>query len=482
MVLPVLINQNQGAFVKDRLLAHNILIFQDILKGYRRKHISPRCVMKVDLSKSYDSIDWNCLEDILTAFCFPGPFIKWIMTCLKDSSYSILLNGRIQGCFTGRKGLRQGDPISLLLFVLIMEYFTRSLIQATQDKVFKFHPRCKKLRLVSLCFADDLVLFRKGNNTSVQVIQAFFKSFSVVSGLTANLENEILKEIQIAEGDFPLKYLGVPLRPTKWQAGDCDGILKKIRLKLFHWSNRHLSFAGKTQLIHSVLLGIRAFWMSIFMLPKKVIVEIDHLCRKFLWGSSGRNDNRSKLHLTNWDQVCLPKQMGGVGFKNSVKWNMVLLAKYIWAVSTKQDVLWVKWIDAIYLKGQSIWDYKLQVDVSWYWRKLIKVSTVINAGILAEASVKNKLHTSKLYDLLGWLKWMKGKPKGLQQKLLAAGLAAVVYLVWRNKDHCLYNQCSFSVNSVFTVLQNSLYARVKNFPRSKLSSKDVRFLESVNLL
>ncbi|XP_062103417.1 uncharacterized protein LOC133814477 [Humulus lupulus] len=389
-------------------------------------------------------------------------------------------------------------------------------------------------------FTDDLVLFCKGNNTSVQVIQACFKSFSVVSGLTANLEkskiyfgglsmNEtsgILKEIQIAEGDFPLKYLGVPLRPRKWQAGDCDSILKKIRLKLFHWSNRHLSFAGKTQLIHSVLLGIRAFWMSIFMLPKKVIAEIDHLCRKFLWGSSGRNDNRSKLHLTNWDQ----------------------------------DVLWVKWIDAIYLKGQSIWDYKLQVDVSWYWRKLIKLSTVINAGFLAEASVKNKLHTSKLYELLvhkdrvpfyhvvwcnlsmpkhrfilwqatlghlltrdnlikchlqisselcpvcelqqechghlffqcpfsqmvrqrvaswlicdvwpihyqGWLKWMKGKPKGLQQKLLAAGLAAVVYLVWWNRNHCLYNQCSFSVNSVFAVLQNSLFARVKNLPRSKL--------------
>ncbi|XP_062089422.1 uncharacterized protein LOC133795953 [Humulus lupulus] len=484
MVLPVLINQNQGAFVKDRLLANNILIFQDILKG--------------------------------------------------------------------RKGLRQGDPISPLLFVLIMEYFTRSLIQATQDKVFKFHPRCKKMRLVSLCFANDLVLFCKGNNTSVQVIQACFKSFSVVSGLTANLEkskiyfgglsvNEtsgILKDIQIAEGDFPLKYLGVPLRPTKWQAGDCDGILKKIRLKLFHWSNRHLSFAGKTQLIHSVLLGIKAFWMSIFMLPKKVIAEIDHLCRKFLWGSSGRNDNRSKLHLTNWDQVCLPKQMGGVGFKNSVKWNMVLLAKYIWVVSTKQDVLWVKWIDAIYLKGQSIWDYKLQVDVSWYWRKLIKLSTIINAGILAEASVKNKLHTSKLYDLLvhkdrvpfyhvvwcnlsmpkhRFILWQATLRNLLTRDNLikchlqiSSELCPVCELQQECHGH-LFFQCPFSqmvrqrvaswLNcvvwpihyqgwlkwmkgkpKVFTVLQNSLYARVKNLPRSKLSSKDVRFLESVNLL
>ncbi|XP_062103131.1 uncharacterized protein LOC133814152 [Humulus lupulus] len=494
----------------------------------------------------------------------------------------------VQGCFTGRKGLRQGNPISPLLLVLIMEYFARFLIQATQNKDFKFHPRCKKLSLVSLCFADDLVLFCKGNNTSVQVIQACFKSFSAVSGLTTNLEKsrvyfgglskketrDILKELQYAEGEFPLKYLGVPLRPTKWKAGDYDNIIKKIKLKLYHWSNRHLSFAGKSQLIHSVLLGIRAFWMSIFLLPKKVIVEIDHLCRKFLWGTNSRNDNRSKLHLTAWDQVCLPKQLGGVGFKEGVKWNMVLLAKYIWDVSSKQDILWVKWIDAIYLKGQSIWDYKLQSDVSWYWRKLIKLSTVINSEILIKATVRNKLNTSKLYGQLvhkdrvhyvhvvwcnltlpkhrfilwqatlrhlltrdnllkchlqlpsdlcptcelqqechdhlffqcqfsqmvrhrvaewlncdvwpvqyqGWIEWMKGKPKGIQQKILAAGLAAAVYLIWWNRNHCLYNLCSLSVNSVISLLQKSLFARIKNLPSSKLTSKDVIFLERINLL
>ncbi|XP_062085698.1 uncharacterized protein LOC133791797 [Humulus lupulus] len=84
MVLPSLVHQNQGAFVKNRLLAHNILILQDIIKGYKRKNISPRCVMKIDLSKAYDMLDWNFLEDILTEFCFPDKFIKWAMACLKD--------------------------------------------------------------------------------------------------------------------------------------------------------------------------------------------------------------------------------------------------------------------------------------------------------------------------------------------------------------------------------------------------------------
>ncbi|XP_062112946.1 uncharacterized protein LOC133824095 [Humulus lupulus] len=302
----------QGSLPKGLNNAMLSLIPEDILKGYKRRHISPRCVMKVDLSKAYDSIDWQCLEDILAAFCFLGQFINWVMVCLKDSSYSILMNGRVQCSFIGRKGLRQGDPMSPLLFVLVMEYFTRLLIQATQNKEFRFHPRCKKLKLVSLCFADDLVLFCKGDDASVQVIQDCFKSFSRASGLTANLDKsrvyfgglteketkEILKGLHYTEGTFPLKYLGVPLRPTKWKARDCATIIKKIHLKLHHWSSRHLSFAGKAQLIHSVLLGIRAFWMSIFLLPKSVLTEIDHICRKFLWGTSSRNENRSKIHLT----------------------------------------------------------------------------------------------------------------------------------------------------------------------------------------
>lgn len=141
------------------------------------------------------------------------------------------------------------------------------------------------------------------------------------------------------------------MRPTKWKVGDCAAILRKMHLKLHHWSNRHLSSARKTQLIQYVLMGLRAFWMSIFLLPKSVISEIDHLCRKFLWDASNANENRSKLHFTRWDQVCLPKQFGGLGLKEGTKCNMVLLVKYLWAVSSKQDILGMKWIDVIYLKG-----------------------------------------------------------------------------------------------------------------------------------
>ncbi|XP_062075420.1 uncharacterized protein LOC133779477 [Humulus lupulus] len=361
-VLPSLVHQNRGAFVQGRSIAHNVMILQDILKNYRRKNTSPRCAIKIDISKAYDTVDWKFVEDLLNALNFPTRFIQLIMICIKSSSYSLLMNGRFQGGFLGAKGLRQGDPLSPLIFVLIMEYMTRCFHHAAIDSIFRYHPLCKILKLINLCFADDLIILSKGSIQSIKVIKEVLEGFSSSTGLFINVsksqiffggvdsreKREILKDIGLAEGCFPLKYLGVPLRPTKWKAEDCGIISKKIRLRLNTWGSRHLSFAGRIQLIQSVLVGLRNYWMSVFILPQSVSKGVEKLCRGFLWGLNG---NKSRLHVASWEKVCLPKPYGGLGFKEGSKWNQAILAKYIWAITEKRDILWVKWVNNIYLKG-----------------------------------------------------------------------------------------------------------------------------------
>uniref|UniRef100_A0A803QIR6 Uncharacterized protein n=1 Tax=Cannabis sativa TaxID=3483 RepID=A0A803QIR6_CANSA len=132
--------------------------------------------------------------------------------------------------------------------------------------------------------------------------------------------------MQMEEGSFPLKYLGVHLRPTQWKASDCGVIIDKLNKNLDCWASQNLSFTGRAQLIHSILLGSRNFWMSIFILPYKVTATIDKSCRDFLWGLNG---NRSKLHLPSWEKVCLPKKLGGISFCEGRKWNMALMAKFL---------------------------------------------------------------------------------------------------------------------------------------------------------
>ncbi|XP_062075850.1 uncharacterized protein LOC133779975 [Humulus lupulus] len=374
LVLHDLIQLNQGAFIRGHSIAHNIMIFQDLIKNYGRTSTSPRCAIKIDLSKAYDTVDWQFLEDLLRALCFPMKFIGWIMACLKNTSYSLLMNGRVQGSFKGKKGLRQGDPMSPLLFVLIMEYLTRSLQLAAQNSKFRFHPMCKSLKLLN---ADDLILFCKGTRSAVSIFKEVLVKFSAATGLSINANKShiffggviaterriIAQEIQLPEGSFPL--------------------------------NKHLSFAGQMLLIHSVLFGLHNYWMSIFVLPQSIVKEVEKLCRGFLWGISG---NRSKLHIASWQQVCLPKVYGGLGFRDGANRNRAILAKYIWTISKKPDILWVKWINAIYLKGFNFWNYTLKPDNSWYWRKLCHLRGKFSQTEFLDAGVPRRFKPSKLYN------------------------------------------------------------------------------------
>uniref|UniRef100_A0A803Q9E6 Reverse transcriptase domain-containing protein n=1 Tax=Cannabis sativa TaxID=3483 RepID=A0A803Q9E6_CANSA len=267
--LPFVINQNQGAFIQNRSIAHNILIFQDLIKNYGRKNTSARCAIKIDLSKAYDTVNWNFLENWLNFLCFPSRFVKWIMVCIRGTSYNLMLNGRLQGSFEGKKGLRQGDPMSPLLFVLVMEFLTRRLHKETEMETFRYHPLCKKLDLVNLSFADDLLLFSKGTQAAVNHLKNALDDFCNQIGLNVNLaksqiffggvqadeRKEIAQVIGLEEGKFPLKYLGVPLRPTKWKMEDCGVILDKIKKHLHNWAAKHLSYAGRMQLIQTIPVG-----------------------------------------------------------------------------------------------------------------------------------------------------------------------------------------------------------------------------------
>ena len=112
VVLPHLIDQSQAAFVPGREIIYNILICQDLARGYQRQHISLRCLLKMDLHKAFGSIYWELLQELLQALHFPQLFIRWIMACVTNATFHIQLNGRLHEAVEGKRGLRQEDPLS----------------------------------------------------------------------------------------------------------------------------------------------------------------------------------------------------------------------------------------------------------------------------------------------------------------------------------------------------------------------------------
>lgn len=144
---------------------------------------------------------------------------------------------------------RQGDPLSPLLFVLVMESLTRPLHHQAQQPGFKYHPLCRKLHLVNICFADDLMVFCRGDLRSLDG----FEQFSKVTGLVANRaksrvhingvprapKEEIIAKIGFYQGTLPIKYLEMPLSPTKWIVSDCQQIVEKVKARLQIVAIRH---------------------------------------------------------------------------------------------------------------------------------------------------------------------------------------------------------------------------------------------------
>ncbi|VFQ83678.1 unnamed protein product [Cuscuta campestris] len=132
---------------------------------------------------------------------------------------------------------------------------------------------------------------------------------------------------------------------------ECDLLVEKLTTKISSWVTKHLSYAGRVRLINSVLYGVVFFCSRIFLLPNKVMKKIMALCRNFLWSST---PDYKKCPLISWDDVCLPKQEGGLGLKNLLLWNQACTMKLMWDVAKKKDSLWVKWVHGRYLKHCTI--------------------------------------------------------------------------------------------------------------------------------
>ncbi|KAJ6907746.1 hypothetical protein NC651_018243 [Populus alba x Populus x berolinensis] len=315
VVLPSLVGPYKTAFISRQRISDNILLSQGLMKGYHKSTGLACCALKVDLMKAYDSVRWDFVDATLIKMGFPRTVVDCIMVCVTSCQFSINVNGELAGYFQGGRGLRQGDPLSPYLFVLCMEILSGLFCSMSANQNFKFHWRCKKDRISHPCFADDLMIFSKGDVHSVRAER-----------------EQIISILGFREGELPMKYLGVPLISSRLKVVNCKGLVDRITAKVRHWTCRTLSFAGRVQLINSVLFSI---------------------------------------------QVCLPKKEGGLGIKRITEWNKIALLKHIWNLCNDSDgSIWSTWIRSNLLRGRNFWTIKAPESCSWAWGKILKLRSL----------------------------------------------------------------------------------------------------------
>ncbi|CAN1192276.1 LINE-1 retrotransposable element ORF2 protein [Linum perenne] len=386
-VLPFRISDNQTAFVKGRRIGDNVLMAHELVKGYHLKGIIPRCAVKIDLMKAFDSVDWSFLLKVMEAMNLPPIFINWIAKCLQSTMFSVCVNGGLVGYFSGRKGLRQGCPLSPYLFAIVMEYLSCKLNTAAEKGEYLYHPQCKRLRITHLCFADDLLLFSVASRSAIQSIWSILAQFANVSGLNFNPEkceifcggvtDEIKADIDMdffPIGSLPVRYLGVPLITGKLSSADCRSLVDKITKHIQGWRPKCLTYVGRVQLIKSVLYSMANFWMSVFPLPKGVIAEVERLCSKFLWTGSNQSSKKAKV---SWQKLVRRYEEGGLGVCDLKCWNMACSVRHIWNLFCQGGSLWVAWIRSYRIKSRNFWDLQGSQTGSWIWRKLLKLRAVV---------------------------------------------------------------------------------------------------------
>ncbi|KAL6216882.1 hypothetical protein ACLB2K_010100 [Fragaria x ananassa] len=306
------------------------------------------------------------------------------MRVVSSVSFSILINGKQSQFFKPTRGLRQGDPLSPYLFLIVGEVLSKSITAAISSKnlqQIKLSMSCPGLS--HLLFADDSLFFLKATAANCTSLRAILDSYCKASGQSVNLEKSSiffsactplhLKELIASTLNIPISekpgvYLGLPTLSGNSKKIVLAYIRERIKKKLEGWKANVLSQAGREVLIKAVAMAVPSYPMSIFLLPVTLCKALNSDISNFWWGFS---DSKDKLHWKAWDSLCKSKLEGGFGFKDLRTVNKVLLTKQCWRLINRPNSLWGKVMKARYFPNTTFLKAKKGSRPSWVWNSLL---------------------------------------------------------------------------------------------------------------
>eukprot|EP00253_Pinus_taeda_P018177 PITA_18177 len=355
-------------------------------------------VIKIDLAKAYDRINWVYIRMLLTHLGFKYDFIRWIMGCISNVSFAILINGAASPFFKSFRGLRQGCPLSPLLFLLVAEGLSHLIRLAKREGAVKGLEVAVNMFITHLLFVDDILLFTNGNLNEIRELKNILDLFMKATGMQINYrksqliteglnrleKNQIssLLPFDVLSMENPFKYLGFLLKPNAYRKQDWNWLVAKIEARISHWSFKWLSRAGRLTLIKSVLLAMPVYWVALTWVLKRIRGKINIICNRFLWAGSKED---FVLPWVAWDKVARPKEWGGWGIKNLTDFSISLAAKSSWRI-IKMENLWTKVIKRKYIDPTPLEEWirnpaKKEKNASVVWKAIVEAFKVIEQAL-----------------------------------------------------------------------------------------------------
>jgi mannosylglycoprotein endo-beta-mannosidase len=346
-----MVSKAQSAFIIRRSIQDNFIYTQNLIKTLHRSKQSG-IFLKLDIAKAFDSVRWDYLMEVLRQFGFGTRWRGWISSLLRTASTAILLNGVRGKWFKHYRGLRQGDPLSPMLFILAMEPLQRLLELSTADGLLSpFNSSLARLRISM--YADDAAVFVKPIREELHVVAEILELFGKVSGMVTNREkctaypircedinlNEVMEGFPCKVQCFPCNYLGLPLHFRQLHRVEIQPITDKMAHRLPNWKGRFLNKAGRLKLLNSVMSSIPTYFLTAFVPKKWTVKRLDKIRRGFLWKG---DENANGGHcLVRWALVKRPKKLGGLGVLYLDKFSRVLRLRWIWYPWVDPEKPWI---------------------------------------------------------------------------------------------------------------------------------------------
>ena len=157
---------------------------------------------------------------------------------------------------------------------------------------------------------------------------------------------------------LPSSYLGLPLGALCKSTTIWNPVIERFHKRLAGWKSKLLSRWGRLTLLRSTLCSLPIYFMSLFTIPASIASRLEKIMRDFLWNS---NDNGNGLHWVNWNEVCRPKQLGGLGIRPLRDMNEALKTKWLWRFAKEDSDMWKNGIKAKYGIDELGWWSKKRV-------------------------------------------------------------------------------------------------------------------------
>ena len=295
-VIAKIIGKDQSAYIKGRFIGFNSRMILDIIE-YCNTNNKQGVIIGLDFRKAFDSLEWSFMFQTLKKFNFGEKFIQWIQILYFEPSLVIKNNGWLTNSIQMKRGVRQGCPISALLFILCVEIMSLGIKQNNNIKGITLNNKEVKLSQ----YADDSTLILN-NKESIAIAIDEVNRFSKVSGLELNKskceglwlgtyrDNYQNKFNNIVFPNEPIKILGVYIGNDQISCLEKNWMpkIKKIETLAESWKKRKLTLFGKVQIINTLLVSKFVYNFSVLNVPENIIKQINKIIFGFLWNKRDR--------------------------------------------------------------------------------------------------------------------------------------------------------------------------------------------------